>query len=88
MIEVGFKEEPRDDKPEPLRMEHFYLPLGMWFVGLLISLFCFIAEFIINRGRKSTTKLEEPRVIQTRSTPESGAEVDLAGSENIEDINV
>ena len=40
------------DKPEPLAMEHFHLPLGLWFVGILISLFCFVAE-IINRRRKS-----------------------------------
>ena len=29
-------------------MEHFHLPLGMWMVGLLISLFCFLAEIIKN----------------------------------------
>ena len=45
---VGFKEEPEDAKPEPLRMEHFHLPLGLWFVGILISLFCFLAEIIKN----------------------------------------
>ena len=46
VIEVGFEEEPEDDEPEPLRMEHFYLPLGLWMVGLLISLFCFLADWI------------------------------------------
>ena len=34
------------DKPEPLTMEHFHLPLGMWFVGILLSVFCFLAEII------------------------------------------
>ena len=67
VIEVGFKEEPEDDKPEPLRMEHFHLPLGLWFVGTLISLLCFIAELITHRNRK--TRLEEPSV--TQSTAES-----------------
>ena len=48
IAEVGFEEEPEDDKTEPLRMEPFHLPLGMWMVGLLISLFCFLAEIISN----------------------------------------
>ena len=57
--------------PEPLRMEHFHLPLGMWMVGLLISLFCFLAEIIVNRGRqtKNMATQEDPGV--TKSTPES-----------------
>ena len=37
------------DDPEPLRMEHFELPLGMWIVGMLISLLFFIAEIIKHR---------------------------------------
>ena len=53
VIEVPFKEEPEDDKPEPLRMEHFYLPLGMWMIGILLSVLGFIAEIIIHRRRKS-----------------------------------
>ena len=71
VTEVVFKEEPEDAKPEPLRMEHFHLPLGLWFVGILISLFCFLAEIIVNRGRqtKNMATQEEPRV--TKSTPES-----------------
>ena len=44
--------EPEDDQPEPLRMEHFLLPIGMWCVGILISLFCFLAEIISHRIRK------------------------------------
>ena len=43
------------DKPEPLRMEHFHLPLGIWMVGTLISLFCFLAEIIGNWIRKKRT---------------------------------
>ena len=49
MIEVGFKEEPEDDEPEPLEMEHIHLPVGLWCVGTLISLLCLIAEIIIHR---------------------------------------
>ena len=69
-IEVGFYQKPKDPGPEPLLMEHFYLPLGMWMVGLLISLFCFLAEIIDNRGRqtKNMATQEDPGV--TKSTPE------------------
>ena len=49
MIEVGFKQEPEDDEPEPLKMEHIHLPVGLWCVGTLISLLCLIAEIIIHR---------------------------------------
>ena len=41
--------EIETDDPEPLRMEHFHLPLGMWMVGILISLLFFIAEIIKHR---------------------------------------
>ena len=69
ITDVDFKEEPADDEPEPLRMEHFHLPLGMWFVGLLISLFCFVAEIIKNRIKKWKAK---------RLSDTEGAEMDLA----------
>ena len=47
-------------------MEHFHLPLGMWFVGILISIFCFVAEIIINwiNIRKSN-KLRAGRLSDT-----------------------
>ena len=41
--------EIETDDPKPLRMEHFHLPLGMWMVGILISLLFFIAEIIKHR---------------------------------------
>ena len=74
VIEVGFKAEEEDDQPEPLRMEHFYFPLGLWLVGILLSVLCLLAELIIHRLRKSKTdipkaRLEEPGV--TQSTPQS-----------------
>ena len=73
-IEVHFKEEKEDDDPEPLRMEHFYFSLGMWLVGILLSVFLFLIEIIIRRLRKPKTdtpkaRLEEPDV--THSSPES-----------------
>ena len=60
------------DKPEPLAMEHFHLPLGLWFVGILISLFCFLAEIIKNW-------IEKRKAVRFSDT--EGAEVDLAVSE-------
>ena len=73
VVEVGFDLEKADDKPEALIMEHFHLPLGMWFVGLLLSLLCFIAEILYRR----ITRLEEPSV-----TPE----LDVEHNRDVEDI--
>ena len=67
VIEVGFDQKPEDPGPEPLQMEHFHLPYGMWFVGILISLFCFLAEIISNWFRKRRAG---------RLGAEEGAEVD------------
>ena len=50
--EVHFKVEAPDDKPEPLAMEHFHFPLGLWLAGLVISLLCLLAE-IINKYREN-----------------------------------
>ena len=46
-IEVGFKVEAQDDKPEPLAMEHFYFPLGLWLAGIILSAIFLLAEIII-----------------------------------------
>ena len=88
-FEAHFKQDVEDDGPEPLRMEHFYFPLGLWLAGLLLSAIFLLAEIIIHRRRKSQTEvamlmLEEPSV--TQSTPES--EMDLDVSEKIEDTKV
>ena len=80
VIEVGFEEEPEDDKPEALRMEHFHLPLGLWFVGTLISLLCFIAELILHRNCKTNVPmacLEEPRVTKITAESENLGEIIL-----------
>ena len=94
-IEVDFKEEKEDDDPEPLIMEHFYLPLGLWIVGLLLSTIFLLAEIIHSRTRKSQT-LEEASVTQSTAESENlgemvlsdteAAQLDLAGPENNEDI--
>merc|ERR1719220_2060841 len=55
-IEVGFKEEPEDQKPEPLEMEHFYFPLGLWGAGLVISVICLLAEIIVYYCRKRSNR--------------------------------
>ena len=97
-LEVHYKAEKEDDEPEPLRMEHFYFPLGMWLVGILLSAVFLLAEIISHRLRKPKTdvaiaKVEEPSMTQS-TPPESenleemvpktnGAELDLAVSENI-----
>ena len=66
--DVRFKVEPEDDDPEQLRMEHFHLPLGMWMVGILISLLCFLAEII--KHRKSKTEMTMLRLEDlTKDTP-------------------
>ena len=57
VIEVDFKVEKEDAGPKPLRMEHFYFPLGMWLVGILLSVFSFLAEIIIHRLGKSKTNI-------------------------------
>ena len=51
-IAVGFEEEDPDDKPEPLEMEHFYFPLGLWLAGLIISLIFLLAEIVLNRKKQ------------------------------------
>ena len=77
VIEVGFHEKPEDPGPEPLRMEHFHLPLGMWMVGILISLLCFLAEII--KHCKTTVPMAslEPSVTQTTAESENLGEMVL-----------
>ena len=68
ITEVGFEAKPQDDKPEPLKMEHFYFPLGIWMVGTLISMLCFLAEII--KHRKSKTEMTMLRLEDlTKDTP-------------------
>ena len=50
MNEVPFEQKDYEGKEplEPLTMEHFYFPLIILVVGLLLSTLSFIAEIIIN----------------------------------------
>ena len=73
VIDTYFEVEEKYDRPEPLTMEHFYFPLGLWLAGLLLSTIFLLAEIIIHRRRKSQTevgmlRLEEP---SQESAPES-----------------
>ena len=86
IAEVHFKEEEEVDKKEPLLMEHFSLPIGLWFVGTLITIILFLAEIIINYINKKEATQGEPIETQTeseRNLPDmEEAEVDqVQGSE-------
>ena len=69
--EVHFKEVEEDIKPEALRMEHFYFPLGLLFVGILVSILCFIAEISIHCIRKFKTKVPNVRLVEPVVTQSS-----------------
>ena len=90
MIEVGFKQEPEDDEPEPLKMEHIHLPVGLWCVGTLISLLCLIAEIIIHRKTDVTIARLESEIQGEIVVNKSMASrlSDMEGAENNEDTEV
>ena len=81
-IEVGFKVVVEDDEPEPLRMEHFYFPLGLLVSGTLLSILCFIAEIIFHCLRKPQTVVEEPGVTQSTQEAEDGLNSNVQDIEN------
>ena len=61
------------DKPAPLTMEHFHLPIGILIVGLVLSAIFLLAEIIMHcKTKVSMATQEEPRVSQ--STAESEIE--------------
>ena len=73
VAEVGFEEEPEDDEPEPLTMEHFYFPLGLWLAGLGLSIIFLLAEISFfncccSRGRTveagEATQLEQNTAVE------------------------
>ena len=47
VLEVPFEEEEEEEPLEPLRMEHFWFPLGLLLGGLVLSTIFFIFEIII-----------------------------------------
>ena len=90
MAEVGFKQKPEDDEPEPLKMEHIHLPVGLWCVGTLISLLCLIAEIIIHRKTDVTIARLESEIQGEIVVNKSMASrlSDMEGAENNEDTEV
>ena len=76
ITEVHFKEEPEDAEPEKLRMEHFYLPLGIWVVGIVISLLCFVAEIITNRRGKSKNMAMQGHPSETKTSQRSRQDIE------------
>ena len=53
MKENNITTDIKTDKPGPLGMEHFYFPLGLLSVGLLLAALCLVAEIIIKwRGKQ------------------------------------
>ena len=88
-MEVDFPEEVYEEPVEPLRMEHFYFPLGTWLIGLFLSVFCLLAEIIFHCLRKSKTDvplavLEEPGVAQSNTELEDGHNSDVGDIEDTE----
>ena len=75
---IEFYEEPNDDKPEPLEMEHFYFPLGLWLTGLVISVICLLTEIILNYIRKRSNKED------TNSTPQGDADVEQNSEDTVD----
>ena len=53
MNEIPFKEEEEQEALEPLRMEHFILPLIILAVGLILSTLSFIAEIIFKLTQRN-----------------------------------
>ena len=49
LFETSFIVEGEDDEPEPLEMEHFIFPIGLWLAGLVLSTLCLLIEIIIQR---------------------------------------
>ena len=79
------------DKPEPLTTGHFHLPLGMWMVGLLISLFCFLAEIISNwirKGRAGRVSDTEGAEVEVPDKAREEVQDNLEDIEDVEDKNV
>ena len=74
VTETDVEEVDEEAKLARLRMEHFYFPIGIWFVGIILSIIFLLAEIIIHRIRKSQID-EAPRLSDAE-----GAEVDFTVS--------
>ena len=53
--EVHFEEAEEEEGIEALRMEHFYFPIGIWIVAIILSTIVLLAEIITHRRRKPRT---------------------------------
>ena len=53
VLEVPFEEEEEEEPLEPLRMEHFYLPLVLLMGGLVLSTVSFMVEIFIKRLQRN-----------------------------------
>ena len=59
IFEPPFEQEEEMEPLEPLRMEHFYFPLLLWTVGLVLSALSFMAEIVIKRiGERGQKEME------------------------------
>ena len=85
---TSFEVEETDDDPKPLRMEHFYFPLSLLLIGVVLSVFFLLAELIIHCRGKCQSEVpmltkEEPGVSQSsqsktaRFSETEEAEVDI-----------
>ena len=83
-IEAHFKEFQENDEPEPLRTEHFYLSIGLWLIGILLSVFCFIVEIAIHRIRKCKTNVPSERLVEP-AVPHSTPELEDGHNSDVED---
>ena len=50
---IQYTPEEEEAPLEPLRLEHFYLPLVLWLAGLALSTLSFIAEIIARRIKRN-----------------------------------
>ena len=74
VTEANVEEAEGEEEIEALRMEHFYFPIGIWFVGIILSAIFLLVEIIIHRRRKSQTDGA------ARLSDAEGAEVDFTVS--------
>ena len=82
MTEVGFEQKPEDDEPEPLRMEHFYFPLGIWLTGHVLSVIFLLAEvFFFNCCSKG-------RNVEAGGATQSIPRLEVQHNTDVEDIEL
>ena len=58
---IHYKPEEEEEPLEPLRLEHFYLPLVLWLGGLGLSTLSFMVEIMVKRMKRND-RLESSRL--------------------------